>query len=262
MGQLLLRPRPGDAVRRRARLGHRARGRPVLLRLLLRRQDRMRALPPGLILSHGDLGPAALLGEWLEERGRPYEVHDVSKTPVPALGDAPFVASLGSEQSATDASLEWVGGELALLREAVDADVPVLGLCFGGQALCLALGGEVGAASPAQIGWFELSDVSAGIAEGPWFHWHYEQLSVPSGARELARSAAGPAAFRAGRHLGVQFHPEVTVEVIESWARSEEELERLGVRAEELIEESRRRAPVARRNAWDLFSMWWEGLGS
>jgi len=216
----------------------------------------------GLILSHGEDGPAALLGDWLTEHGVGFDVVDVSRDPVPALGEPAFVASLGAVESARASEPGWVAEEVALLARAVDADVPVLGLCFGGQALCLALGGEVGAASPAQIGWFELSDVSAGIAEGPWFHWHYEQLSVPSGARELARSAAGPAAFRAGRHLGVQFHPEVTVEVIESWARSEEELERLGVRAEELIEESRRRAPVARRNAWDLFSMWWEGLGS
>src|SRR5579862_6693195 len=100
----------------------------------------MRALP-GLILSHGDLGPAALLGEWLEVRGRPYEVHNVTVAPLPQLGEAPFVASLGSEESATDARLPWVAGELALLRDAIAAQVPVLGLCFGGQALSLALGG-------------------------------------------------------------------------------------------------------------------------
>ena len=216
----------------------------------------MRALPPGLILSHGDLGPAALLGEWLEERGRPYEVHDVSRTPVPALGDAPFVASLGSEQSANDASLEWVGGELALLREAVAADVPVLGLCFGGQALCLALGGEVSRATPPQIGWLE---VSGEIAPGPWFHWHYEQLGVPPGGRELARSPAGPAAFRKGPHLGVQFHPEVTTEVVADWSRSTAELAKLGIDPPALVEETRRRAPQSRSLAFELFDAWWGG---
>jgi GMP synthase-like glutamine amidotransferase len=214
----------------------------------------------GLILSHGVDGPAALLGDWLSEQGIGFEVVDVSREPVPALGEPAFVASLGAVQSAKASDPPWVAEEVALLARAVDADVAVLGLCFGGQALSLALGGEVGAASPPQIGWFELSGVSDGLAEGPWFHWHYEQLSVPPGARELARSAAGPAAFRSGRHLGVQFHPEVTVEVIQSWAHSQEELERLGVRADELIEESRRRAPDARRNAWDLFAMWWEGV--
>ena len=214
----------------------------------------MRALPAGLILSHGDLGPAALLGEWLEERGRPFEVHDVSKAPVPALGDAPFVASLGSEESANDASLAWIATELALLREAVASDVPVLGLCFGGQALCLALGGEVSTAAPPQIGWFE---ISGEIAPGPWFHWHYEQLSVPPGARELARSAAGPAAFRTGPHLGVQFHPEVTADVVADWSRSVEELAALGIDPAALVEETRRRAPRARPHAFELFDAWW-----
>jgi len=214
----------------------------------------MRALSPGLILSHGDLGPAALLGEWLDERGRPYAVHDISKAPVPELGDAPFVASLGSEESANDASLAWVAGELGLLRAAVAADVPVLGLCFGGQALCLALGGEVGRAAPPQVGWFELVGE---IAPGPWFHWHYEQLSVPPGARELARSAAGPAAFRKGPHLGVQFHPEVTADVVAHWSRSVDELARLGVDPAALVEETRRRAAQARPRAFELFDAWW-----
>ena len=214
----------------------------------------MRALSRGLILSHGDLGPAALLAEWLDERGRPYAVHDISSGAVPALGDAPFVASLGSEESANDASLAWVAGELELLREAVAAEVPVLGLCFGGQALSLALGGQVSRAASPQVGWFELSGE---VAPGPWFHWHYEQLEVPPGAHELARSPVGPAAFRKGPHVGVQFHPEVTPEVVAGWARSTEELAKLGIDPAALVEETRERAAQARPHAFELFDTWW-----
>ena len=213
----------------------------------------------GLILSHGDDGPAGLLGEWLTEHGRDYEVHDVTKASVPALGEPTFVASLGSERSATDAGTSWVAEEIDLLRAAIAAEVPVLGLCFGGQALSIALGGEVVRAEPAQIGWFELSDRLDGIPPGPWFHWHYEQLSVPPGGAALARSEAGPAAFRHGRHLGLQFHPEVTLAMIAAWSRSEEALAKVGVSAEELRAESERRAPLARRQAWELFELWWEG---
>jgi GMP synthase-like glutamine amidotransferase len=215
----------------------------------------MRALP-GLIVSHGDLGPAALLGEWLDERGLAYEVHNVATGPVPELGAAPFLATLGSEESANDGSLAWVGAEIALLREAVAANVPVLGLCFGGQALSIALGGEVTPARPAQVGWVE---IAGELPAGPWFHWHYEQLSVPPGARELARSPAGPAAFRAGPHLGVQFHPEVTPEVVADWSRSEEELAKLGIDPSSLVEESRAHAPRARADAFELFDLWWAG---
>jgi GMP synthase-like glutamine amidotransferase len=214
----------------------------------------MRALP-GLILSHGDLGPAALVGEWLAERGRRYEVHNVASGPLPALAQAPFVVSLGSEESVNDERLAWVAGELALLREAVAADVPVLGLCFGGQALSRALGGQVTPAAPAQVGWIE---IAGELPAGPWFHWHYEQLSVPPGACELARSPAGPSAFRSGPHLGVQFHPEVTADVVADWSRSERELAALGIEPAALVAESRRQAARARGAAFELFDSWWE----
>jgi GMP synthase-like glutamine amidotransferase len=216
----------------------------------------------GLILSHGDEAPAGLLGDWLTEQGGRYEVHDVSKAPVPGLDDFAFVASLGSEHSANDTDPPWVADEIALLREAIAAEVPVLGLCFGGQALSIALGGEVVRAAQPQIGWFELSERAEGMPLGPWFHWHYEQLSVPPGGAVLAHSAAGPAGFRHGRHLGLQFHPEVTVEIIAWWSRWEHELTALGISADTLLAESELRAPLAREHAWELFGLWWEGLAA
>jgi GMP synthase-like glutamine amidotransferase len=214
----------------------------------------------GLILRHGDEAPAALLEEWLTEHGCDYEVHDATEVPLPRLEGFSFVASLGSVQSATATDPPWVAAEIELLREAIAAEVPVLGVCFGGQALSLALGGEVAPAATPQIGWFELSERVDELPPGPWFHWHYEQLSVPPGGEPLAHSEAGPAAFRHGRHLGLQFHPEVTIEVIASWSRSEAELAKLGVSAEELRAQSEVLAPLARHHAWELFGLWWEGL--
>lgn len=214
----------------------------------------------GLVLSHEDEGPIGLLGDWLTEHGRGFDVCDVTRAPLPALDGYDFVASLGSSHSATDSQRAWVAAEIALLREAVAAEVPVLGLCFGGQALSIALGGDVVPAAKPQIGWFGLAQSADGIPVGPWFHWHYEQLSVPPGGQPLAHSEAGPAAFRHGRHLGLQFHPEVTVEIIASWARSEAELTKLGIRREALLSESEQRAALARTHAWELFRLWWDGL--
>jgi GMP synthase-like glutamine amidotransferase len=216
----------------------------------------------GLILSHGDEAPAALLEEWLSEHGCEYVVHDVTKQALPSLEGFSFIASLGSVQSATNADPPWVAAEIDLLREAIEAEIPVLGVCFGGQALSIALGGAVTPAAKPQIGWFELAERVGEVPPGPWFHWHYEQLSVPPGGEPLAHSEAGPAAFRHGRHLGLQFHPEVTLEVIASWARSEAELEKLGVDPQELRAQSEVLAPLARRHAWELFGLWWEGLAA
>ena len=151
------------------------------------------------MLSHGEPGAAGLLAEWLTERGVRFEVHDATAGPMPSLEGAGFVASLGSEASANDADLAWVREEIALLREAVARTVPVLGLCFGGQALSIVLGGEVARAQTPQIGWFELSSSTGEVSSGPWFHWHYEQLGAPPGGaaararrrRALRRSASG-----------------------------------------------------------------------
>src|SRR2546426_422783 len=52
---------------------------------------------------------------------------------------------------------------------------------------------------------------------GPWLEWHYDRFAVPPGAVQLAHSEVGPQAFRLGRSLGVQFHPEATARMIEGW---------------------------------------------
>jgi GMP synthase-like glutamine amidotransferase len=217
--------------------------------------------PRGLVLSHEDEAPIGLLGEWLAEHGIGFDVCDVTRESLPPLASYDFVASLGSSHSATDAQRTWVAAEIGLLREAVAAEVPVLGLCFGGQALSIALGGEVGPALRPQIGWFELAERTEAIPLGPWFYWHYEQLSVPPGAESLADSEVGPAAFRHGRHLGLQFHPEVTVTAIDSWSRSDQaDLAKLGISPQALRAESEQRASLAKAHAWELFALWWEGL--
>ena len=59
------------------------------------------------------------------------------------------------------------------------------------------------------------------VPAGPWLEWHYERFCTPPGATELARTADAPQAFRLGPHLGVQFHPEATVEIVEGWARAD-----------------------------------------
>ncbi|HET6505585.1 MAG TPA: type 1 glutamine amidotransferase, partial [Baekduia sp.] len=183
------------------------------------------------------------------------EVWDATTGSLPALDGAGFVVSLGAEESARDERLPWVAAEVELLRAAIAAELPVLGVCFGGQALSIALGGDVDHAERPQIGWLAIDGDE--LEHGPWFHWHYEQLSVPPGAQLLARSPVGPAAFRAGRHLGMQFHPEVTTAVIADWVRSSSRLRELGIDADELLAESERRSPAARAAAWLLFDEWW-----
>jgi GMP synthase (glutamine-hydrolysing) len=215
---------------------------------------------PGLILQHADDAPAALLGEWLDDHAIPYRIPRAGRDPAPVGPEAlPFVVTLGAEEAATDDHLDWVVAELGLLRRAIDADVPVLGLCFGGQILARALGASVARAAQPEIGWMEVeTDEPDLVPPGPWLEFHLDAFGIPPGAREVARNASGPQAFAHGRHLGVQFHPEVTPEIVDHWAadiggRQPE----LGIDREALLAAGRRHAADAARRAARLFDAWY-----
>lgn len=170
----------------------------------------------------------------------------------------PWICSLGSDQTPGQPGPAWVEDEIAFLRAALDADVPVLGLCFGGQALAAAAGGSVHPADPPAVGWAEVeTDVPELIAPGPWLHFHYHQLEPPPGSTELARSPAGVAAFRLGRNLGLQFHPETGPTVAAGWALSERaDLERIGIDPDSVTSGGDALGARTRDLAFGLFDAW------
>lgn len=211
---------------------------------------------PGLILQHGEDGPPCRFAEWLRDRELAFVVHRVWERPPPDPCDYAFVVSLGSEQSAAQRDTAWVPQEITALRVAIAADVPVLGLCFGGQALSLALGGGVGVLPAAEIGWIPVRSDDDGIPAGPWLQYHFDQMHVPPGGLELACSPAGTAAFRHGRHLGLQFHPEADAALVDVWARSDPKLPGTGITPEQLKAQSALHAQDARHQAYRLFDHW------
>ena len=209
-----------------------------------------------LVLMHGDWGPPGLLAEWLEARGIPYDLHRTyTGSPMPSADGYAFIASLGSNRNPNDTHDPAVAAELLLLREAIESDVPVLGLCFGGQALAAALGAEVGTAPEPELGWTTIeTDDPAAVPPGPWLEWHFDRFAVPPGATEIARTGAASQAFRLGRHLGVQFHPESTPEIVARWAEADRErLAALGLDGEALIAAGEEERAAARAAAFALF---------
>jgi GMP synthase-like glutamine amidotransferase len=213
---------------------------------------------PGVVLHNEDVAPAALLGDWLGERGLP---HTTVRAWEQRMPDDPreygWVVALGASDSATQTE-GWVPDEIDFLRRAVDADVPVLGICFGGQALAVALGGRISRADPPSIGWLEIeTDEPELVPSGPWAHFNYEVFSLPDGATPLAQSPRGPGAYRLGPHLGLQFHPEATPEIFEAWAESEAaKLDELGIDRADLRAQGERFGAVAARDAFELFDAW------
>ena len=209
-----------------------------------------------LIIQHELATPPGVLGEWLDELGADVDVLriDLEDRDVDPC-DYHVIASLGSQYAAFDDSLPWIEREKRLFLDATEADVPILGLCFGGQLLARVLGGECYRGELSEVGWLPLRSRNVELVpRGPWFQWHFDTFSLPPGAELIADSDAGPQVFVAGRSLGVQFHPEVTPEIMVAWVKAyPHELAEVGVDPDELLAETRRIADVSRQIALQLF---------
>lgn len=138
--------------------------------------------------------------------------------------------------------IDWIADELALLRQAHDAGVPLFGICFGGQAVAAALGGSVHKAPEREVGWTSLdTDRPDLIDGGPWFEWHQDRWVPPEGATTVARSAKADQAFVLGRSLALQFHPEVVLSTFMGWLDNGgyADLEEHGYDAEAMIRQTK-----------------------
>jgi GMP synthase-like glutamine amidotransferase len=132
---------------------------------------------------------------------------------------------MGGPMSVND-ELPWLPPVFALIRDAVAADVPVLGHCLGGQLMAKAMGATVGRSAVKEIGWGEVQ-VVPGRTTRDWFgdaqsfaafHWHGETFTIPPGAeRVLASAHCANQAFVFGKHFAMQCHIEMTPGMIADW---------------------------------------------
>lgn len=150
----------------------------------------------------------------------------------------------------------WLTPELAKLKAAHNAGIPIFGICFGGQLMARTLGGSVARSPKAELGWYEIeSDDKTLIPTGPWFEYHWDRWTLPKGAKEIARSEIASQAFTIGRTLALQFHPEIDPEVLEAWLAMEggcAEVEAEGVDVELLRKQTADLKIDSDRRAFDL----------
>jgi GMP synthase-like glutamine amidotransferase len=141
----------------------------------------------------------------------------------------------------------WLREENELLRRWVEEEVPVLGVCLGGQLLAKALGARVERMPGPEIGWHEVAltraaagDPVLGQLPGRFetFQWHSYRFELPTGAVPLAENDRCLQAYRVGASAwGLQFHAEVTRQDLLGWIESPDlaedgPIDRAGMRAE------------------------------
>jgi len=182
-----------------------------------------------LVLQHVWENPEGYVGAVLRMHHIAYDVVCVETEPLPDLTNyAAIIAFGGTQHVYEDHKYGYFEQEKALLRQAVAQDIPVLGVCLGGQLLASALGAEVRQHSITEIGFFEIPFTSAGKTDPLFqglpgyqkvFHWHEDTFDLPAGAVLLASNEhTENQAFRYGRHAyGLQYHIEVTPDMLDTW---------------------------------------------
>ncbi|HEX9888096.1 MAG TPA: type 1 glutamine amidotransferase [Nitriliruptorales bacterium] len=169
----------------------------------------------------------------------------------------------------------WITEELAFVRRAVEGEVPVLGICLGHQLLATALGGQVRTRETPEIGLLPLTrseaaqddELFAGYPDGSLqIVIHDDEVtSLPDGAEVMLHGSDGTTAFRAANGLayGVQFHPETSADLFETWATRPESAPRFeaaGVDAAQMVADVHARARFLRSVGVALVGRWVDGV--
>lgn len=232
-------------------------------------------MKPVAILRHSRTEGPGYFATFLDSRRVPWKLVkvDAGET-VPADPHAlSGLALMGGPMSAND-PLPWIAQVLALVNNAVDADIPVLGHCLGGQLISKALGGSVTPNPVKEIGWGLVTvednarahDWFGATREFSGFHWHGETFTIPPQATKLAASPyCANQAFSLGKHLGMQCHVEMTPALIRAWC---EDWEKEGVRKaspsvqtpEDMSVDLEARVRALNAVADTLYARWIEGL--
>jgi GMP synthase-like glutamine amidotransferase len=207
---------------------------------------------------------------WAQFERRGYEItrfiivdEENAKTPNvtpdwPDLLSFDAVVVMGAPYAAYDDERigNWLLPQVQKMREVHNAGIPIMGICFGGQLMSRVLGGTVSRSPLAELGWFEIDSVDESLVpRGPWFQYHWDRFTFPPGSTEIARNELCPQAYVFGRTLGMQFHPEIDLHVLDMWLAMEggvAEVEAEGVNVEELRTQTKSLELESNQRGYDL----------
>ena len=201
-----------------------------------------------------DAGPGVLV-DAAAASGHQHVEWQPTEAPAPELDGFGAAMTFGGAMHADqEADHPWLATEKELLRDLLRRRTPVLGVCLGAQLLAEAAGSEPRRAGTPEIGWYEVS-LTEDAADDPVaavlpprfeaFQWHSYEAPLPPGATALATSDVCLQAYRLdGNSWGIQFHAEVTGEIVGSWLDDygkDEDAVRMGVDPDAIREQTRPR---------------------
>jgi GMP synthase-like glutamine amidotransferase len=149
--------------------------------------------------------------------------------------DFSLVVILGAPESAND-DLPYLQAEQQLIKNCVEKNIPVLGICLGSQLIAKTFGAKVYRGSQKEIGFYNDLKIYNNTTffsgfQNPFtvFHWHGDTFDLPNGAVRLVSSEHYlNQAFQYKSAVGLQFHLEVNEEMINFWLdKTEEKLEKI-----------------------------------
>ncbi len=234
-----------------------------------------------LVLQHVAAEPLGLLDPMLRRQGHRIRYVNFARQPdyQPRLDRYHALIVLGGPmQIGQSRRYPHLDVECRLIEQAFKRDVPVLGICLGAQLMAHVLGGRVGPAERAEIGWYRIEPTKQAAADRvmsawqrshPVFQWHHWGFDCPPDALELATHAdSGCQAFATGQSAwGFQFHLELDQRLIHRWLSLPFYLEDLAssgldVEPEHIRRETTEHLPNTLQLADQVFGNWLELLTS
>jgi GMP synthase (glutamine-hydrolysing) len=225
------------------------------------------------IVHQSDAGPGVFT-EAIRDRGAELDEWSPAQHPEPPADPLGYdaVFTLGGAMNVDEGERHlWLAAEDALLRRLLEARVPLLGLCLGGQMVAAAAGAAPRRAARPEIGWHQVELTPEGREDpllGPlWpafeaFQWHSYEFPLPPGAAALARSEVCLQGCRIGeRAWALQFHPEVSAADARNWIdnyRADPDAVRIGIDPAVLAAETEQKIAAFSQLGRELCQRWLE----
>ena len=215
-----------------------------------------------LVVQNTRIESSGYLGELLDRDG--FDITSINaKHEIIPNKKFSLVVILGAPESAND-NFPYLIEEQELIKNSVNDDIPVLGICLGSQLIAKTFGAKIYSGPKKEIGFYNDLKISSDSTffsgfQNPFtvFHWHGDTFDLPQGALRLASSEHYPnQAFQYKSAIGLQFHLEVNEEMVNLWLdNTKEKLQKISyINPQEIRSEINENISIVKSNMKNFYN--------